>query len=322
MSKSISAMLSIIMMLFLFGCVTTGGNEPAPDAAQFQVAKADDIDKPYHHLVVLGDPHLPGKNIEAKEHVIQKINSWNDVEMVIAVGDICEDRGTDEEYAAARKFFDKLNKPLYPIVGNHDYIYEDNLSSKGNRLRASPYSNEAKLHRFRETFRLPSIYYDKKVGSYLLVFLSTDQSDFLAQISEKQIEWLSTELDKNNKTPTLIFFHAPLKGTLHDYESKANTPDYIAQPSAKIHDILMNNPQVFLWISGHTHTSPKEESFASSINVYKERITNIHNTDMNRETIWTNSLCMYPDKIIVKTYDHKRGAWLPDLERTIFPPSL
>jgi len=321
MSKSIWAMLSI-MVLFLFGCVTTVEYEPAPCAAQFQVAQADAIDKTYHHLVILGDPHLPGKNIEAKKQVIQKINSWNDVEMVIAVGDICEDRGTDEEYAAARIFFDKLNKPLYPIVGNHDYIYEDVLSSKGNRVKARLYSNETKLHKFTETFKLATIYYDRKVGSYLLVFLSTDQPDFLAQISEKQMEWLSTELDKNNKTPTIIFFHAPLKGTLRDYNSRANTPDFVAQPSVKIHDVLMKNPQVFLWVSGHTHTSPKEESFASSINVYAKHITNIHNADMNRETIWTNSIFMYPDKIIVKTYDHQRGVWLPDLERTILSPSL
>jgi hypothetical protein len=89
------------MMMFLFGSVTTGGCEPAPDAAQFQVVQTDAIDKPYH-LVVLGDPHLPGKNIEAKERVIQNIISWDDVDMVIAVGDICEDRGTVEEYTAAR----------------------------------------------------------------------------------------------------------------------------------------------------------------------------------------------------------------------------
>jgi hypothetical protein len=43
---------------------------------------------------------------------------------------------------------------------------------------------------------------------------------------------------------------------------------------------------------------------------------------MNRETIWTNSLFLYPDKIVVKTYDHKRGAWLPDFDRTLLPPPL
>ena len=84
----------------------------------------------------------------------------------------------------------------------------------------------------------------------------------------------------------------------------------------------MEYPQVFLWVSGHTHTTPKDESFASEINVYEKRITNIHNSDMNRETIWTNSLFLYPDKVVVKTFNHKKGAWLQEFERTIVPPKL
>jgi predicted MPP superfamily phosphohydrolase len=278
---------------------------------------AEPIDKPYHHLLILGDPHLPGKYLEAKENVIRTINSWEDVDMVIAVGDICENIGTDEEYAAVKIFFEKLNKPLFPVAGNHDFIYSNDLSLQGKRARAAEASREAKLRKFRETFGLPSIYYSRKTGGYLLVFLSTDGADHLGEISDEQMGWLHSELKKNKDTPTIIFFHAPLKGTLRDYNRNANTPDYVAQPHERIHEMLMQNPQVLLWVSGHTHTSPKEESFASPINVYAKQVTNIHNTDMNRETIWTNSLFLYPDKIVVKTYQHKPGAWLPDFERTI-----
>ena len=60
-------------------------------------------DRPYHRLVILGDPHLPGRLIEKKEKVIETINSWEDVDMVIAAGDICSDWGSDEEYQAAEK---------------------------------------------------------------------------------------------------------------------------------------------------------------------------------------------------------------------------
>jgi Icc protein len=277
-------------------------------------------DRTYHHLVILGDPHLPGKNIEAKENVIQKINSWDDVDMVITIGDVCGNLGTDNEYETVKKFFDKLNKPLFPIAGNHDYIYSNFLSPQGKRVRADAASRETKLCKFRETFGLPSIFYSKKAGGYLLVFLSPEGSDHLVEMSDQQIGWLRAELDKNKDTPTIIFFHAPLKGTLRDYNSHANTPNFIAQPYEKIHEILMQNSQVVLWVSGHTHTSPKEESFASPINVYTKRVTNIHNTDMNRETIWTNSVFLYPDKIVVKTYQHRNGIWLQDFERTISAP--
>ncbi len=241
--------------------------------------------------------------------------------MTIAVGDICEERGTNEEYAAAKDFFSKLKKPLYPIVGNHDYLYADNLDAKGKKIKAVTETRDAKLNKFRDIFGLKEISYSKTAGRYLLVFLSLDSPGYLAEISQKQVDWLISELEKNKKAPTIIFFHAPLEGTLRSYNKNANTSNYVAQPGGKIHDILVSNPQVFLWVSGHTHTSPKEESFASETNKYDKRITNIHNTDMERETIWTNSLFLYQDKIIVKTYNHKKGTWLPELERTIVPPA-
>ncbi|MHC1730347.1 MAG: metallophosphoesterase [Syntrophobacteraceae bacterium] len=280
------------------------------------------VDKVYHHLVILGDPHLPGKNLEAKERVIRNINAWSDVEMVIAVGDICEDRGTSLEYAQAKKYFAELEKPFCPVAGNHDFIYEDLLSASGKRKKATAATVDMKLKKFRTVFELPATCYSRKVDGYLLIFLSPELSDHLSEMSDQQIEWLRSDLDKNQKVPTIIFFHAPLKGTLRDYSEHVNSKDFIAQPSRKIHDILMKNPQVFLWVSGHTHTSPKEESFASSVNVYEKRITNIHNTDMNRETIWTNSLLLYPDRVVIKTYDHKKGAWLQELEREVTIPQL
>lgn len=241
--------------------------------------------------------------------------------MTIVVGDICEELGTSVEYTLAKDFFSKLKKPLYPIVGNHDYIYTDSLDTKGKKVKAVTETREAKLNKFRDTFGLNEISYSKIVGRYLLVFLSPDSPGYLAEISQKQVNWLNSELDKNKKTPTIIFFHAPLEGTLRSYNKNANTSNFVAQPSSKFHDILMKNPQVFLWVSGHTHTSPKEESFASAINTYEKKITNIHNTDMERETIWTNSLLLYSDKVVVKTFNHKKGSWLPELERTILPPT-
>lgn len=236
--------------------------------------------------------------------------------MVVAVGDVCENLGTDNEYNAVKQFFEKLDKPFFPIAGNHDYLYSSFLSPQGKRVRADAASREKKLNKFRETFGLPSISYSKMAGRYLLVFLSPDGSDHLSEMSDQQIGWLRAELEKNQDAPTIIFFHAPLNGTLRDYNGNANTPNFIAQPYEKIHEILAQNSQVFLWVSGHTHTSPKEESFTSPINIYEKRVTNIHNADMNRETIWTNSLLLYPDKIVIKTYQHKKGIWLPDFERT------
>ena len=67
------------------------------------------------------------------------------------------------------------------------------------------------------------------------------------------------------------------------------------------------------------HVSATNESFRSDVNLYEQQVTTIHATDMNRERIWTNSLFFYPDRVVVKTFDRKPGAWMEKLERTVRP---
>jgi len=269
----------------------------------------------------LGDPHLPGKDIIEKENVIETINSWENVDMVVALGDICFELGTANELMYAKKFFSQLKKPLCVVAGNHDYIYDDFSDDKGRKRRASSGNQQQKLQRFTKTFDLPNLYYSKKLGHYLLIFLSTDElgSYDLARVSEGQIDWLRSELARNKGLPTIIFFHAPLKGTLKNYNKNANTPNFVAQPEEKIRELILQNAQIFLWVSGHTHTPATNESYASDINLYEKQVTNIHNCDMNRGTIWTNSLYLYPDKVVIKTFNHKTGVWMETLERTVIP---
>jgi Icc protein len=279
-------------------------------------------ESPFHHVVVLGDPHLPGKYLPAKEQVIQTINAWADAEAVAVLGDICEDTGTVERYAFAKRFFGRLTKPAFFIAGNHDYIYEDATNSRGRLVRGSAASRGTKLQRFKDTFGLEEVYYSRRLGEYFLVFLSTDDpvSNHLAQLSNRQLDWLRAELSTHSGHPTAIFFHAPLTGTLLNYNDHANKDDFVAQPQSALREVLLRNPQVFLWVSGHMHTPATNESFRAPINVFESQVTVIHNADMNRERIWTSSLFFHPDRVVVKTYDHKAGAWLESLERTVALP--
>jgi len=277
-----------------------------------------------YHLVVLGDPHIPGKFLIEKEAVIRTINSWSDVKLVVAVGDICEDLGTEKEYSAARQFFNKLAKPFVPIPGNHDFIYDDIKMPDGKRIKGAASEKQKKLAIFQNIFGIPALYHSKLVENYQLIFLATDdiQSDQLTRISQKQLDWLRSELNRNRKNPTIIFFHGPLYGTLSNYNKYANSNDFIAQPQDDIREILQKNPQVFLWVCGHMHVPATNKDFRSKINLYENRVHTLHNADMNRETIWTNSLFLYPDKVVIKTYNHRHGAWSSELEKTLVPPRL
>lgn len=276
---------------------------------------------PSHHLVVLGDPHLPGRQLAVKEEALATINSWPDVELVVAVGDICLDYGTDEEYAAAGQFFAKLDKPLVAITGNHDFLYATPAGpAAGGLTPGSSESQRAKLNTFAATFGLTRLYSSRRLGEYLLIFLSADNPEFQIGISATQLDWLRRELAENRSRPTIIFCHGPLPGTLREYRPWVNKPAAIAQPWQELRGILADNRQVFLWVSGHTHTPLSEESYASPINLYDGRITNIHNTDMNKGQVWTNSLYLYPDKVVVRTYSHRDRSWLPQFDRVILPP--
>lgn len=220
------------------------------------------------HIVVLGDPHLAGKHPQMKEEVLEHINQWKDVDMVVAMGDLCSKTGTVEEYTYVKTYFSKLKKPLSVITGNHDFIYMDELDSNDKLQHASKEIQEAKLKRFQTTFNLPKLYYSMVKESYLLLFLSADDPNHLAELSKEQLAWLEQELQSHPKMPTIVFFHAPLENTLETYNRWVNTPNFVAQPKKKIHELLQANPQLFLWVSGHTNTSAKEASFASKVNQY------------------------------------------------------
>jgi hypothetical protein len=302
---------------------------------------ADGPARDYYQIVVLSDVHLPGHNLAQKEKAIATINSWPDVDLVAVTGDIVATSGDREQYAFARRLFSKLNKPIACVGGNHDYIYPDSYpvdKTTGHHAKeASPEARQQKLARFQETWGLPEIFYSKRASNYLLVFLTPDDliTNNYSQVTVRQLDWLNAELQNNRRTPTIIFFHAPLKGTYASQKVlKSKSPDSPnAEPAEKIRQILLQNPQVFIWVAGHLHIGPTNRDFRSEINLYENQVTVVHNSDMNgdsilaesdmkttqHETIWTNSLFLYPDRVVLKTYDHKGEAWLGHLERVIIP---
>lgn len=285
----------------------------------------------YYRIVLMSDTHLPnkqfsnqnsakqGKILEAKNKIIDDINGWKDVGEVAVLGDVVADVGNREEYDYAVKYFAKIHHPLAFIVGNHDYIYQDILGAGGKHIKGDAESRKAKLERFKQAFGLKELYYSQKVNNYLLIFLSADSLDsrYLTQISPEQLSWLRKTLKANSAMPTIIFFHAPLTGTLSNYNKQVNTASFVAQPAKELEEIIKANSQIMLWVSGHTHTPATNPDFASDKNLYGGKVFNVHNADINRETIWTNSLYLYRDRIVIKTFNHKTREWMGELERTL-----
>lgn len=302
---------------------------------------SDAVKKDYWRIVILSDVHLPGQNFPEKEKALAKINAWPDVDLVAVTGDILSMGGDIGQYAYVKNFFGKLTKPVCFIGGNHDYIYPDSYPinpATGHHLKnPSPENRREKLQSFKENLGLQDLFYSRRMGGYLLVFLSPDDltSNHYAQMTDRQLRWLSAELRGNARLPTVIFFHAPLVGTLSTAKiTRSRSPEsHYAEPRDRIREILKENAQVFLWISGHVHFAPANKDFSSELNIYERQVTVIHNPDMEgnsvfshedltatkHERLWTNSLYLHRDYVRVRTFDHTGGGWMTDLDRVVSP---
>lgn len=316
-ARALAAGLAAMLLTALSSCSLT----PA--------ARSLESDENIPRLVLLADPHLPFKStlwdpavgwalLGAKERARSDVNAWGDVARVVVLGDLTGARGTAEEYEVAAAYLARFSAPVEPITGNHDYIYEDTPGPRDGLAQGSPAERAEKLGGFAARFGLSNLQREESLAGYELVYLSSDSTDKRYQVglSEASLRWLDETLSRTAALPTIIFYHAPLAGTLL-VKGKPASGSSVAQPVAALDEVLRRHPQVFLWVSGHTHTAPTDPSFAAPINVYAGRITDVHCPDMDRTRICTNSLWLYPDHVLVRTYDHLSHSFISRLDREI-----
>jgi len=289
--------------------------------------------KDYYHIVIISDLHLPvrtksfpaaadQKNVwEKKQKLLQTINAWTDVDEVALLGDLAARYGKEAEFKVVDEYVGALRYPYYAVAGNHDYAYKDEpVNKKKQKLAQGTLSEKkAKLAAFQKRYHLPAAYYARDVGNCRLLYLSPDGCGSNVELSAEQLAWLQQKIATHKNGPVLFFCHGPLKGTLRTYNKKINTVSATAQPDTKLAEIMAAVPPGSLWISGHTHTPPTNYSYADiSVNRVNRNLVNIHNPTIDAKKIYTNSLYIYKDKIVIRTYDHNNGIWLQELERT-FP---
>jgi Icc protein len=290
-------------------------------------------EKAYKRVVVLSDVHygskehenksLRAKVMRNKENAVKDINSWKDVDLCVFTGDMVELAASDEEYQLAHQLTDKVTQPKVFIAGNHEVVYSETPPVKGKYQPAGPYERAVHIGRYIKNYG--PLYGAKNVGPYLLLFLSPDEIEghipgkkpYAVELSKAQLTWLKAELKANQNRPTLIFCHTPLEGTILPDNSENEARNFTS-PAKDIHDILVENPQVLVWSSGHTHTPPTDASFDNPINkVAGTNTLNVYNPAWEGNEVWTNSFYLYPDRIVIRTYSHKDHKWLTQFDRTI-----
>ena len=284
----------------------------------------------YKRIVIVSDAHYPSKSnrftqpdiwqqkINRKVQAAKDINSWQDVNLVAFTGDIVALTGSEHDREQAKSYVDLFTKPKAILTGNHEFTYRDIRRANGKLVHASLTEQHAKLQAFQEEFGLKKLYRAQKMGPYELIFLSPEPvtGKHLCELSKRQLTWLDKKLSAHPDRPTIIFFHAPLTGTLAKDSKAGKAGNIYAEPHKKLAQILQQHAQIKLWVSGHTHTPPTNPSFASPRN-YTHGILDVYNPTLDGKRIWTNSLYLYPDKIVIKTFDHQAQKFLDKFTRTV-----
>ncbi len=290
-------------------------------------------ERDYYHILLISDLHLPvRKNVFSsqeeqddiwgkKQALLKTVNDWKDVDEVALLGDLAARYGNEEEFRVVDEYVGALRYKYYAVAGNHDYAYEDKpkVTKKGKvkKVEAPLEMKQAKLAAFQKRYHLPSAYYARDIGSCRLLYLAPDGCRSDVDLSREQLDWLKQEIAAHPKGPILFFCHAPIMGTLRTYKPKINTVKNTVQPADTLAEILANVPPGSLWISGHTHTPPTNDSYAdTAVNRANPNLVDIHTPSIDAPHLYTNSLYIYKDRLVIRTYDHNNGKWLDKLERT------
>ncbi len=290
-------------------------------------------------IVVLSDVHYgskelrpgPRKEIMArKEKAMDEVASWKDADMCVFTGDMVEMAASVEEYRLARSLTDRIKQHKAFVAGNHELVYSEKPLVDGVAQPADPIERVQHLERYIENYG--PLYHSEELGGYLLVFLSPDEltghlpkgsaKPYAVELSDAEVTWLSSTLKANQDKPTIIFCHTPLAGSI-EKGSKEDLEKNFTQPVEKLHDILARNPQVMLWVSGHTHTEPSEKTFDFEGNrIEGTSATDIYNPSWEGNEIWTNFLYLHKDRVDVRTWSHKEGKFLKQYDRSFKVPKL
>ena len=165
------------------------------------------------------------------EDTIKTCNKlMNKPDFYIISGDLIHD---DEDYY--RDFFElcnQLEKPVYPMMGNHDKRQALKKYAKNNLIDKNGYLNYT-----ISTYPVEVICLDTAI-----------EDEIEGTITESSMQWLEERLRKNQNKPIIIFMHHPpieIGSVLFDHIKCNNGKEFI--------NLILKNNNVKEVIFGHVH---------------------------------------------------------------------
>ena len=144
-------------------------------------------------FLVINDTHYLTKECgEYLDGVVRQMKQHR-AEFLLHAGDLT-DKGEPRAFGAVKDVFRGLGIPMYPVIGNHDYIKQDDRRA------------------YVQTFPLRMNYYFRRAG-WQFVALDSSEGQHYEKISiqPETFRWLDDYLPRlNPKKPTVLFTHFPM----------------------------------------------------------------------------------------------------------------
>ena len=281
-------------------------------------------------FAAFSDSHLAGDEDGARVKVLYQglRNLDGKVDAIVAVGDMT-DHGEREQYEAFYKCVKEevTSSKFIAAVGNHDTwtTGKDEENPTYEFLRAyNGYSGK----------NLTEAYYTEEVKGYTFIVLATEADNTSAYLSEKQISWLDSELEKATEggKPAFVLCHWPLDGTCGQMEID---PEHgMGAQSAEVQAVLEKYKNVF-YFSGHIHSGLRGE-LSNKIFGHQsvETINGVHYINLpsfmfpNTRSLTTGNggnilpgcgyiAEVYENDVVLRARNYPLGFYMPVYEKTI-----
>ncbi|HBB36981.1 MAG: hypothetical protein UX02_C0002G0191 [Candidatus Moranbacteria bacterium GW2011_GWC1_45_18] len=146
-------------------------------------------------FAVLGDTQKFSGQKSGLGKSVKSLKKYQDIDFLVSLGDMCSGKKCEKKLKKWKKIVDPLNVPIYPVMGNHDFV------SLGfwNSCFGPPQNGPAGFTGISYSFDFENSHF---------VVLSSSYPIWHA-IDAAQRSWLEADLSANTKENVFVFFHAP-----------------------------------------------------------------------------------------------------------------
>ncbi len=272
-------------------------------------------------VALISDTHSDSSYFHERSKMMRKvfcgISQTDRVPDALVISGDVSNASDPKEYSMLQWSMNTFNKVenVLPSAGNHDVRARDTYEE------ALGYFTDFASFCGIET---ETVYYSAEVKGYNFIILGSDDKLSLeASISDRQLEWLESELVKamESKKPVFIVCHQPLYNSNNVvYNPEAEKNYGVGEQSAQIEAILKKYVPTYecpvFFVNGHLHHDFDDYTVDGNLcpNLYCITLPSITKTADGGLGM---AVEVYPDKVLLRARNYASMEWIEDYQYTI-----